>query len=100
MAKEHAVTISVTLWSVARVRIDQRLETNWATTRATNGESTQIEKRTCRTQEGLRRPTLSIKPTEPAAPTTTATRAIPRKTPRNLPSGFPGLVLEVIPLET
>ena len=59
---------SITLWSVARVRTDQRFETTSANTRATNGESTQIVKSTSRIRELLRRPAWSIKPSEPAAP--------------------------------
>src|SRR5213593_851532 len=42
--------------------------------RATNGESTQMVKRTSR-KRGARRPVYSIKPIEPAAPATTAMRA-------------------------
>src|SRR6202158_2409233 len=96
MAKEPSVRTSITLWSVARVRTDQRFETTSANTRATNGESTQIVKSTSRIRESLRRPAWSIKPSEPAAPASTAIRAAARRRPRNPPSGLPRLTSEVI----
>src|ERR1700724_947720 len=95
MAKEASVRTSITLWSVARVRTDQRFETTSANTRATNGESTQIVKSTSRIRESLRRPAWSIKPSEPAAPASAAIRAVARRRPRNPRSGLPWLTSEV-----
>jgi len=51
-----------------------------------NGESTHATKRDSKTVEGLRRPTQSIKPTEPTAPATTTVSATSRRKPRYPPS--------------
>src|SRR6266702_6079795 len=48
-----------------------------------NGESTQSAKSTSRIRESFRRPAQSIKPSEPTAPTGTATQADARRRPRH-----------------
>src|SRR5262249_8921860 len=95
MAKEPTVTTSITLWSAARVRTGQRLETTSANMRAANGESTQITNSSTMSRGGcwLAR---NHKPMEPAAPVSTAVRPAARRRPRNLPSGLSGLTLEVM----
>src|SRR5712692_6233255 len=95
MAKEPSVRTSVTQYSVARVRTDQRFETMLAHARATNGDSTQITKRTSKTR-GVLRPARSVKPSEPTAPATTAIRATRRRRPTNPPWGLPRLGREVV----
>src|SRR2546422_1412121 len=95
MAKEPSVTTSVTQYSIARVRTDQRFATMFAHARATNGDSTHRTKRTSR-RRGVLRPARSVKPTEPTAPATTAIRAPARSRSRNPPSGLPRFALEVM----
>jgi hypothetical protein len=97
MANELSVMMSVTPYSVARVKSAQRFETMLAQARATNGDRTQITKRT-RRKRGVRSLARNIKPSDPAAPAPTAIRASARKRRRSSPSFLSKPELEFIVL--
>src|SRR5262249_16492798 len=70
-------TQSITVYSAARVILGQRFDATPANARAANGERSHTAKRSISRFKRYS-PTCSIKPNEPTALDTTATRATPR----------------------